>query len=78
MASNSDTPQATGRPFLYYDEKNGQKTFGWLTPKAAAIRSAEIRTHLRKKEATKGDYARLKEDWKKRNRPSAKKKKLLE
>jgi len=68
MASKPDTTKNAPRPFLYYDEENGQKTFGWLTPKQAAIRSAEKRAPLREEKTTEGDYVRKKTHWKRRTK----------
>lgn len=70
MASKSDTKETAGRPFLYYHEENGQKAFGWLTAKGAALRSAASRARVCEEKTEKRDYACPSRGRKKRRRPT--------
>lgn len=78
MAPKPKTKTAAAPTFLYYDYKEGQKTFGWLTPKQAQIRSAAKRASVRKTETAKRDYACPSEGWKKRRGKIKEKKKPVE
>ena len=68
MAPKSDTKAATAPTFLFYEYEKDQKTFGWLNPRQAQIRSAAKRARMREEKAAKRDYARPQESWPQRRR----------